>query len=707
MCRIARVSHVSRGGERHSASKGARRLVALLSLAAGVQSVALAGGTLTVKPAGTITIDGNTSDWNLAEFTTKTRGGQNQTGDTAVVGFDGGTLYYGGYWTSATLPTSASDHTAKVYSRADSSYVYFLVRCDDNQMNYAQPVATNWANDCVEFYIDPSNSGGSNPLNNSTSDVQLVIDANNRKNVYMCTTAYANQVLAGVTSAVVRDATGWWLEARIQKTALDPDLPSTGIFGVDFCFRDNDNPDATYYYGNPAQSTMYSWSDNPTGASFPTKIPDRWGDAQLPAVNIRFNATLDNGTTITVDNNSSWSNTDIGSLVVAADRTTQGDCPYSYSRKGLFKTGDRIYACNNFIAWFDYTQTDGINFAVPPYGAPAGRSGALAGWWTLDPASPNFRYWKTGPNGCWNWAHNELIPGSASPNFDQHWWDKYYTPNEHVICPTVGTSTFFFPHTAAWKTSQSQFTSVLDGLKDAAGVHYKTSCRISSWTGNIDVTDDNDANGIANYIQSDMEYLCRTDDIIVSWNFKPNNANVVSYNTFIFLWSAYAQDEDGTSCDVSATGSQWPGAVYGQPMYNQCGHTLYSTWAPYGPYSPGTTVQMQLNAACSNPYVNPDVHTSPRFAVNNGSWLRCGESPTLSINSPRWQFLNLGVPNTGSGSAADPIRFPWDLMISWNESHDGTLGFGVMSGVYTNPADYITLLSGKWYRAEYAIRTNF
>src|SRR5207244_6785946 len=180
--------------------------------------------TLNVKPAGgVITIDGNSADWNLADFTTTVRAGQGGTGDIALVGYDNGTLYYSGYYTGATLPVSAADHTGKVYSRHDADYLYFLVRCDDSDIRYPNAVGSNWANDCVEFYIDPGNARGSAPLNNSVSDVQLVIDANNQKNAYGCTAAYAAQVLGGVTSAVARDAAGWWLELRIAKTALDPD----------------------------------------------------------------------------------------------------------------------------------------------------------------------------------------------------------------------------------------------------------------------------------------------------------------------------------------------------------------------------------------------------------------------------------------------------------------------------------------------------
>lgn len=236
-------------------------------------TVSSQASTINGKAAGTITINGSSSDWSLGDFTTLSRGGQNQIGDIALVGYDGGTCYYGGY--VGVLPTSASDHTAKVYCRENSTYLYFLVRCDDNDIQYPYGVDMNWANDCAEFFIDPSHDHGSSAISNSASDVQLDIDANNQKNVYMCTSGYTTQVLNGVTSAVVRDGTGWWLEFRITKTAIDPDLPGSGPIGIDFNFRDNDNNN------DAALTTVYDWR-GPTAGSFPTKIPNDWGHCILP-----------------------------------------------------------------------------------------------------------------------------------------------------------------------------------------------------------------------------------------------------------------------------------------------------------------------------------------------------------------------------------------------------------------------------------------
>ncbi len=220
-------------------------------------------------------IDGDPGDWNLSSYTRKIRGGETSAGNVAIVGFDAGALYKAGFATHLSLPATAADHTATVYGRHDAGNLYFLVRLSDQDIQTPMGADANWANDAVEIYFDPGSDGGSNAISNSTSDVQIVIDAANRKNVYATTSAYRLQVLDGVASAVSRDATGWWLEVRFGKTALDPDLPPNGSFGIDFNFRDNDEgnrPDAT---------TVYTWSDLEQSANFPSKIPNRWGLARL------------------------------------------------------------------------------------------------------------------------------------------------------------------------------------------------------------------------------------------------------------------------------------------------------------------------------------------------------------------------------------------------------------------------------------------
>jgi hypothetical protein len=199
------------------------------------------------------------------------RAGETVAGDVALVGFDGGTLYWAGRATGFGLPRNPADHTAQVYGLHDASYLYFLARLDDDQIQTRHGTDTNWANDCVEIYIDPSHDGGSFPMDHSASDIQLVIDVANRKNVYMTGAEYKTQVLDGVISAVTTDSTGWWLEVQILKSALAPAVTAVGTYGLDFNFRDNDGNN------NPTMTTVCTWSDTERSGRFPSKIPNRWG----------------------------------------------------------------------------------------------------------------------------------------------------------------------------------------------------------------------------------------------------------------------------------------------------------------------------------------------------------------------------------------------------------------------------------------------
>jgi hypothetical protein len=232
--------------------------------------------TLEIPSGPAPTIDGSPNDWDLASYSRKVRGGETTVGDLALIGFDtDGRLYKGGYATSLSLPVDGRDHTATVYGRHDAARLYFLVRLADEDIQLPFGAEMNWANDAVEIYIDPGADGGASPMGNSLSDIQLVIDAANQKNVYMTTAAYREQILSGVMSAVSRDGSGWWLEVAIDKAVLNPDLPANGVFGLDFNFRDNDA-------GNrPDASTVYTWSDTEESGSFPSKIPNRWGRGLL------------------------------------------------------------------------------------------------------------------------------------------------------------------------------------------------------------------------------------------------------------------------------------------------------------------------------------------------------------------------------------------------------------------------------------------
>jgi len=97
-----------------------------------------------VKAAGPIRVDGDPGEWNLGELTEPVRGGRPGSGDFAMVGYEGATLYYAGFWTGGVLPAGPADHGARVYGRHDAERLYFLVRCDDDDIRLSEGPDTNW-----------------------------------------------------------------------------------------------------------------------------------------------------------------------------------------------------------------------------------------------------------------------------------------------------------------------------------------------------------------------------------------------------------------------------------------------------------------------------------------------------------------------------------------------------------------------------------
>lgn len=411
---------------------------------------------------------------------------------------------------------------------------------------------------------------------------------------------------------------------------------------------------------------------------------------------------------LAVDNTSSWSNSWVEGLVRAANRSTQEDCPFDPpDAQGLFRGGDAIFVSNYYMAWFDFTTNDGAFFPNPPYGPRWERSGELAGYWTLNPSTAYFRYWKTGPNGCWNWAHNELIPGSASPRGEKHWWDKYAPPTEHVLEVASGSNRFFMAFHYARHTNKSKWKILKHGSFTSAGVRYKVSARMTSPQLFTDVADGKHGNGTQNYIDAELEYICSAKGITSIWKFRPAVADVQLSNAFVYLWTAYAQDEDGTACDVGGSGSQWPSRVYGQNLYTKSSLSLKRLFGNNrGPFSPGSIVKLSIGPRCPTPHKNYDIVTVPSYAVKNKSWIRVGENSSISKSKPRFQYKNLGVPNSGVGSKSSPYVFPWQKLISWNETRDGTLGFGAGTGPFSDPSQFPLLKAGKWYQAKFTLRAS-
>lgn len=437
----------------------------------------------------------------------------------------------------------------------------------------------------------------------------------------------------------------------------------------------------------------------------------------------RLTVTLDGGATITVDNISSFPTATIRTLVLAADRSTQDGCPYNTpDTRGLFRTGDRIVISNRYLAWLDLTKTDGVSYPSS-FGAPYSRSGEMAGYWTLDPATQNFRYLtNTGPENCFNWARNELIPGSNSPSGQKYWWDKYGPPTEHVISfvtaldpvNEANDTKAVFTHTLSQAASNGNWQLAVDGQVNADGsIYYKTTGRMASLQFQVDITDNNDANGIAATMVSEVEYYFRATDILNAWRFSPTTT-VSADNIFVFYWTAYSgQDEDATACDV-ATGEQWPSSTYTTGMNVTSNVPLVPTFATAGQpafyqFPAGANVPMVTGSTCPTVPRNQDINTwkaSTRHngVVVDGTWMKIKETAPGVTPSGRTLTFNTLKPNpNGIGTKSSPYDVEFERMLAWNETRDGTFGFGVAAGPYNRRVDYSQFLSGKWYYALHAL----
>jgi hypothetical protein len=422
---------------------------------------------------------------------------------------------------------------------------------------------------------------------------------------------------------------------------------------------------------------------------------------------VRFQQPLDNGTTVTVDNASGWSQGVVGNLVVAADRSTRDGCPYSYATKGLFKTGDRIFVNQNYLAWFDFTIGDGVSFP-PPYANNWPRSGELAGFWSLNPSTQLFRYYRQAPGGCWNWPANELITGSASATGGTFWWDAYSPTFEHALIvrrTDGGSPDLFMAFNYVQGTAGSAFTRAVDGTEDGAGVHYKQTAKLTTNMGATDIKDGNDSPNSLQYINARQEYICRTNDILSIFDFSPS-VNATITNAFQGWWTAYAQDEDGTACDAGGAGEQWPSAsqITLQPLYAQSNQIVRDAESGLA-YAPHAFVQLQIDSACPADDSNRTLFVDGGLpGVQLGDFMRWGADPTIAASKPRWQLLNLGAPGTGSGTSGDPEMLRMRSMWFANERGDGSVGGGIGKG---GPGEEVLLIAGRWYRMYVSMQTNF
>jgi hypothetical protein len=443
--------------------------------------------------------------------------------------------------------------------------------------------------------------------------------------------------------------------------------------------------------------------------------------SSLSAAVVRYQQVLDNGTYVTVDNASGWSQSVVANLVLSADRSTRDGCPYDRGVKGLFKTNDRIFVNQNYLAWFDYTAGDGVTYPSG-YDNSWTRSGELAGFWTINPSTQLFKYYRDGggvlANGthCWNWPANELISGSASGDGGgPYWWDAHAPGVEHTIVvesTSDSTKKLFLSSVYAMRGgTASGFSKLLDGTQDAAGVHYKVQQKLTSKNDNGPFSPDIDGNpnvASGQHILAEIEYICRPDDILSVFKFKPS-VTVWSTNINAGMWIGYAQDEDDTLCDAGGFGQQWPSQsqLTLPPRTVQSNRTLFLRY-PYDTVHAANqylTLPVKTEETCVTvPYhYNINYEAFEDAGLPQGTWLRAGSSSTIDASQPRWQLILLDVPGTGAGTSTNPIRVPMRILGFGNETHDGQVGAGLTHGVDVR----YQLLANTWYQMYFQMQTKF
>jgi hypothetical protein len=448
---------------------------------------------------------------------------------------------------------------------------------------------------------------------------------------------------------------------------------------------------------------------------------------------------LDGGVPVEVDNISSYSEWTAQNLVLAADRSTQSGCPYSAAKKGLIASGDRVVISDHYIAWIDFTDYDGVSYP----GAMSGRytrSGELAGYWSLNPATQMFKYFTpASATNCWNWPRNELLPGSASPSGEQVWWDRYAPALEHTIAVVTSldpagnaaNDKYTFLSTVYSQGARNGgWSLLLDGRDNGDGsVTYLSGGRMANPSGQVDLVDGNDGNGVQGVMNYELEYVFRGRDILVAWRFSPSRT-VSSNNAYIYYWAAHApgQGRAGPECvDPPGSGTLFipnalrPVTSFTQTWFAQASVPLQPSFAtggyPAGTVFPaGQAVQMVPGVKCNNTYpthVNQDINSWPsdspnNTVVGNGTWLRVGESAGVYSTTQRYlTYLHLlGYPN-GTGTKSNPFDFRFSRLLAGNETWDGHYGFGVAAGPYVERAKYSVMQGGKWYYALHALTSDY
>ena len=439
----------------------------------------------------------------------------------------------------------------------------------------------------------------------------------------------------------------------------------------------------------------------------------------------RFNVNLDDGSFITVDNASHMDNSLVHTLVLAADRSTQTGCPYRGQRKGLMKggaDGDRVFVSDFYLAWFDYTLNDGVGSEKK-----WARSGGLAGYWSLNPKTKNFRFFynkysQAGelPNSdgiCWNWSKNELIVGSNSPNGQTYFWDKFAPPLENTfVFKTSPNEINVFSTVYPQGVGGSHFIRGNEGMQNSAGVHYTTAGFLTSWKGDTTFTAINPKtynNPVQGQIHYILDYVCKEKEIQVVWVYK-STEDVTPDNSYVDLWVSYSGLDRTSTCGSPTY--VVPPKVFGGPISRSKKLNFYNYVSSNIDYflidSKGKHENFFKNITSTFPWnqsepcngkVNVGLMTKKMIINKILQGLPLGASVSIAATEkiasrPNLKLVNRMPANSGDGSLAKPKSFPY-LQLGVNyENTDQQQGLLMLNSDRGTQLD-----REKWYMTSYSI----
>jgi len=426
--------------------------------------------------------------------------------------------------------------------------------------------------------------------------------------------------------------------------------------------------------------------------------------------------TLDNGQKITAWTFSNYLPADVQKMVLIADRSTVNGCPYSKSSKGLIHESDIVYVSNNYLAWFDYSKNvDGnqtTNFA---------KSGSLVGFWSLDSQSKSFKYpinkEDTAKGICKNWARNELISGSNSPQGENYWWDKYAPALEHTIVvknkKVISKSTdyllfgsIYAQHLDVNISSAKNPPQLMNGNE----VHLAVKSKLTSWGGNGPYTTQVPAaDNTFGEVESEVRHILKDTHIEVVWSFK-STKDLELDNIYVNLWMAYASlNNRSTTChDGVIQEYPVPAQQYQSGSFANSYNFVSSNISLYSIESDGGLTESRPYQIVQFPWqnyrpcggMNGGIKTDYRLnQLAGGTYLQTGYAANQV--SPYWQFTYLSKPCVGAdcGSVTNPMSYPFNRMMINYESGDQQQGFIITRELDSEQK----ILAGKNYRVRYAI----